>query len=140
MTCMYMYVSVCIHVKHLPNAVTFNPDNQFTMEALTRLEEIGITNLRELDAHKQPLQSVIGIEFPMEFNLSSLLNMWLQGRASLYPTWRHFLWVLREIKLNHLAKQIEGCLSRVSVEQAETSNLDPTTGNEEEDKEKEGET
>ena len=121
-------------------AVTFNPDNQFTMKALSRLEKIGITNLRELNAHKQPLQSVIGIEIdelPMEFN--SLLNMWLQGRASLHPTWRHFLWVLREIKLNHLAEQIEVYLNGVAVEQAATSNLDPSPGSEEEDKEKESE-
>ena len=141
MTC--MYVSVCIHVQHFPNAVTFNPDNQFTMEALSRLEEIGITDLRELEAYKQPLQSVIGIEIvelPMNFISSSLLNMWLQGRASLRPTWRHFLWVLREIKLNHLAEQIEVYLSGVSIEQAATSNLDPSPVREEEDKEKEGET
>ena len=74
MTC--MYVSVCIHVQHFPNAVTFNPDNQFTMEALSRLEEIGIIGLRELEAYKQSLQSVIGIEIvelPMEFNSFSLL-------------------------------------------------------------------
>ena len=65
--------------------------------------------------------------------------MWLQGRASLHPTWRHFFWVLREIKLNHLAEQIEVYLSGVAVEQAATSNLDPSPGSEEEDKEKEGE-
>ena len=112
------------------------------MEALSRLEKIGITNLRELEAYKQPLQSVIGIEivtckFPMEFK--SLLTVWLQGRARLHPTWRHFLWVLREIKLNHLAEQIKVYLSGVAVEQAATSNLDPSPGSEEEDKEKEGE-
>ena len=141
---MYMYVctcvSVCIHVQHFPNAVTFNPDNQFTMEALSRLEEFGITYLRELEAYKQSLQSVIEIEvveLPTELN--SLLNMWLQGRASLHPTWRHFLWVLREIKLNHLADQIEACLSGVAVKQVASSNLDPSPASEEEDKEKEGE-
>ena len=111
------------------------------MEALSRLEEIGITNLREIEAYKQQLQSVIGIvELPKEFNLFLLLNMWLQGHASLRPTWTHFFWVLREIKLNHLAKQIEVYLSGVVTEQAATSNLDPSPGSEEEDREEEGET
>ena len=140
MTC--MCVSVCIHVQHFPNAVTFNPDNQFTMKALSRLEEIGITDLSELEAYKQPLQTVIRIEraeLSMEFTSFSLLNMWLQGHASLRPTWRHFLWVLREIELNHLAEQIEVYLSEVAVEQIATSNLDPSPGSEEEDKDKEGE-
>ena len=140
MTC--MYVSVCIPVQHFPNAVTFNPDNHFTMEALSRLEEINITNLGELETYKQPLQSVIGIKvvkFSMEFSSFSLLNMWLQGRASLRPKWRYFFWVLREIKLSHLAEQIEVYLSGVAVEQAATSDSDPSPGSEEEDKEKEGE-
>ena len=139
MTC--MYVSVCIHVQHFPNAVTFSPDNLFTMEALIRLEKIGITTLRELEAYKKTLQSVIGIEIvelSMELSSFSLLNMWLQGRASLRPTWRHFLWVLREIKLNHLVEQVEGYLSGVAVELAATSNVDPSPVSEEEDKEKEG--
>ena len=112
------------------------------MVALFRLEEIGITDLRELEAYKQPLQTVTGIEvvdLPMEFNSFSLLYKWLQGRASLHPTWRHFFWALREIKLNHLAEQIEVYLSGVAVEQAATSNLDPSPGSKEEDKEKEGE-
>ena len=49
------------------------------------------------------------------------------------------MWVLKEIKLNHLPEQIEGYLSGVAVEQAATSNLDPSPVSEEEDKEKEGE-
>ena len=134
---MYMYVYV--HVQHFPNVVTFNPDNQFTMEALFRLEKVGIANLREIEAYKQPLQSAIGIEMvelPMEFNSFSLLKMWLQGHASLRPTWRHFFWVLREIKLNHLAEWIESFLKGVAAEQA---NLDQSPESGEENKEKEGE-
>ena len=111
------------------------------MEALSRLEKIGITNLRELEAYKQPLQSIIGIEIvELSTEISSfsfsLLNMWLQGHASLYPTWRHFFRILKEIKLNHLAEQIEFYLT---VEQAANFNLDSSPGSEEEDKEKEGE-
>ena len=85
------------------------------METLSRLEQIGIRPLRELEAYKRPLQSVLEmdkVDLPID-NSSSLLEMWVQGRASLRPTWRHFFWALREIKLNHLADQIEASLSVV---------------------------
>ena len=93
------------------------------METLSRLERIGIRPLQELEAYKGQLQSVVGmdeVDLPID-NSSSLLEMWIQGRASLRPTWRHFFWALREIKLNHLADQIEASLSGVAVVQAEIS-------------------
>ena len=115
------------------HAVTFDSDSRLTTEALSRLEQFGVTTLRELDAHRSPLQSVVGmdkVDLPID-NSSSLLEMWIQGHASLRPTWRHFFWALREIKLNHLADQIEAFLSGVAVEQAATSNLDVSPGSEE---------
>ena len=114
-------------------------DGYFTMETLSQLEHIGIRSLRELEAYKQPLQSVVGMDegnLPID-NSSSLLEMWVQGRASLRPTWRHFFWALREIKLNHLADQIEASLSGVAVEQAAIS--EETEGREEDNKQEQGE-
>ena len=124
---MYAYAICCLY------AVTFDSDSHFTMEAISHLEQFGAESLSELEAHKRPLQSVVGmdkVDLPID-NLFSLLEMWVQGCASLRPTWRHFFWVLREIKLNHLADQIEAILSRVAVEQAATSNLDVSPGSEE---------
>ena len=126
--------------------MTFDSDGHFTMEALSQLEQIGITSLRELETYKRPLQSVVGmdkVDLSID-NSSSLLEMWVQGHASLHPTWRHFFWALREIKLNHLADQIEAFLSGVAVEQATTSNLDISPGSEEtegreDDKQEQGE-
>ena len=102
------------------------------MDALSQLEQIGITPLRELEAYKTPLQSVIGMgDLPThKYNSFSLLEMWLQGRASLRPTWRHFFWALREIKLNHLVNQIEAFLNGVAVDQAGTSDLDVSPASE----------
>jgi hypothetical protein len=108
-------------------------DGHFTIETLSRLEQIGITSLRELEAYKSQLQSVVGmdkVDLPI-VNSSLLLEMWVQECASLRPTWRHFFWALREIKLNHLADQIEASLSGVTVEQAASSNLDVSPGSEE---------
>ena len=116
------------------HAVTFDSDSRFTMEALSRLEQIGITPLRELEAYKTLLQSVTGmdkVDLPTHVDDSfSLLEMWVQGRASLRPTWRHFFWALREIKLNYLADQIEAVLSGVAVDLAATSDLDVGPGSE----------
>ena len=123
------------------HAVSFDSDSHFTMEALSQLEQFGITSLRELDPYIRPLQSVVEVDLPVD-NSSSLLEMWVQGRASLHPTWRHFFWALREIKLNHLADQIEAFLNGVAVEQAATSNLDISPGREggeEDNKQEQGE-
>ena len=118
---------------HILYTVTFDSDSHFTMEAISRLKHFGTESLAQLKTHKRPLQSVLGIDkvdLPID-NSFSLLEMWVHGRASLRPTWRHFFWALREIKLNHLADQIEALLSGVAVEQAATSNLDVNPGNEE---------
>ncbi len=101
------------------------------MKAISCLEQR--RSLAELEAHIRPLQSVVGmdkVDFPIDSPLL-LLDMWEEGRASLRPTWRHFFWALREIKLNHLADQIEALLSGVAVEQEVPSNLDVSPGSEE---------
>ena len=130
-----MYVSVVINVyTHFLYTVTFDSDSHFTMDALSRLELFGVTPLRELEAYKTPLQSVTGmdkVDLPTHVDGSfSLLEMWAQGHASLHPTWRHFFWALREIKLNHLVDQIEAFLSGVAIDQAGTSDLDVSPGSE----------
>ena len=133
MECVYVFFTQKYTVMLPFHAVTFDSDGRLTTKALSRLEQIGLTTLRKLDAHRSPLWSVVGmgkVDLLMD-NSSSLLEMWVQGRASLRPTWRHFFWALREIKLNHLADQIEAFLSGVAVEQAATSNLDVSPGSEE---------
>ena len=66
--CMYtglVLVGTCIHNNLYAicclYAVTFDSDSHFTMEAISRLEQIGTKPLAELEAHKRPLQSVVGL-------------------------------------------------------------------------------
>ena len=113
--------------------LNFDPDSQFNMKVIFCLEQIGPNSFAELEAHKKLLQSVVGldnVDLPID-NSFSLLEMWVQGRASLRPTWRHFFWALREIKLNHLANQTEAFLNGVAIEQTATSNLDVSSESEE---------
>ena len=110
-------------------ATPFDPDDQFTMVALCELERFGVLNLNDLETYTEQLNDAVGIEATdfTYFSLSSLLEMWIQGCASLDPTWRHFFWALREAKLSHFANQIESYLSGVVAEQETTSNLHPNT-------------
>ena len=109
----------CIHVLHF--VVIFDSDDNISMEALSQLKHVGIT-LRELEeADTISLQRVVGIDSPIYNDSFLVLKMWVQGNASLHPTWRHFFWALRKIKLNHLADQIEAFLSFAAVEQAATN-------------------
>ena len=136
-TCIAYYSYLC--------AVIF-VDDHFTMEILSQLKQIGIRLIKELEAYKRPLQSIVGVDkvdLPID-NSSSLLEMWVQGRASLRPTWKNFFWALREIKLNHLADQIEASLCGVAVNLTAPSNLDvsprseETEGGEEGNKQEQG--
>ena len=89
-------------------AVVFDPNNRFSMEILSMLNEAGVIRLQEIEAHTQHLQSIIKVKH-IEANkgYNSLLRLWSEGHGSLHPTWRHLFWVLRELKLNHMADQLE---------------------------------
>ena len=124
--------------------MTFDSDSHFTLKALSLLEQIGNTSLRELRAYKKPLQSVTGVDISIDSSIEILIK-WVQGCGSLHPTWRNFFWVLKEIKLNHIADQIEALFSGMAVDQAATSDLDvsseseETEGREEDHKQEQGE-
>lgn len=80
-----------------------------------------MTFLKDLELCASSLQSVVGIDLDAssEFSISSLLKEWLQGRASLTPTWRHLFLALREIRFSHLADKMETYLKREAVEQGD---------------------
>ena len=132
---------IILHVRYnfsLPHAVLFNPDSHFSVEAIFKLEYVGITLLIDLEQYVESLQSVVGIDLDgsSEFSISSFLIQWLQGRTGLHPTWRHFFWALREIGLSHLADKMETYLKGEAVQQGNL-NSHPVT-EEGVDKKKEG--
>ena len=122
-------------------ASPFDPDSRFTMVALCELERFGVLNLKNLESYKKQLNEAVGIEATdLTYNsLSSLLEMWIEGRASLDPTWRHLFWALRETKLNHFANQVESYLNGVVAKQETSSNLDPNPDSEASERGGEGE-
>ena len=103
-------------------AVVFNHDNQFSMQVLSMLNEAGIINLQEIEAHIQQLQSIIQIRHSdASKGYDTLLRLWIERHGSLHPTWRHLFWVLREIKLNHMADQIESYFHLQAVDHEQAS-------------------
>ena len=99
--------------------MSFNPDNHFSMEAISKLELLDITFLEDFKQYEGSLQSALGIDLDDSsgFSISSLLKEWLQRRASVIPTWRHLFWALREARLNYLADKMETYLKGKTVEQ-----------------------
>ena len=134
-----LYLYTCMIYDYA--ATQFDPDSRFTMVALRELEGFGVINLKNLESYNKQLNDAIGIETTdlTYHSLSSLLEMWIQGRASLDPTWRHFFWALRETQLNHFANQIESYLKGVVAEQETSSNLDPNPDRDGSETEGEGE-
>lgn len=105
-----VYLCFCI-------AVVFNPDSQFSMKVLSMLDKAHIIQLQEIETHVQQLQSIIKVKhIDANKGYNSLLNLWIKGHSSLHPTWRHLFWVLREIKLNHMADQIESYFQLLAID------------------------
>ena len=105
--------------------MVFNPDSQFTMKAISMLNEAGIIDLKEIEAHSQQLQSIIKVKNVDAIKrYDSLLNLWIEGHANLHPTWRHLFWVLRDMKLNHMADRIESHFHLMAFDQ-EQANFKP---------------
>ena len=79
--------------------------------------------MKDLEQYVSSLQSVVGIDLDgsNEFSVSSLLNKWLQGHASLHPTWRHLFWALREIRFSYLSDRMETYLKEDAVQQGDLS-------------------
>ena len=81
------------------------------------LNEAGVINLQEIEAHTQQLQSIIKVKhFEANKGYDSLLHLWIKGHGGLHPTWRHLFWVLREIKLNHMADQLESHFHLLAID------------------------
>ena len=101
------------------------------MKVLSMLDEARIIQLQEIETHAQQLQSIIKVKH-VEANkgYDSLLNLWIEGHGSLHPTWRHLFWILREIKLNNMADQIESHFQLLTIDhdQVDFGN-EPSEGN-----------
>ena len=86
------------------------------MKAISMLDEAGIIDLKEIETHSQQLQSIIKVKnVEAKKKYDSPLNLWIEGHAGLHPTWRHLFWVLRDVKLNHMADRIESYFQSMGV-------------------------
>jgi hypothetical protein len=85
------------------------------MKALNFLEKAGIP---VMSIYTQHIQNILGL--PMTHNQESdLINYWISSVWQVSPTWNNLLDVLRVLKLDDLAQQIESYLGGA------TENLSP---------------
>ena len=87
----------------------YNPDSQFTIKALSRLEATGIKIDTSLYGLHTKLVDILGVD--KSLSVSEAISEWVSGRSHHPPTWRRLLDVLRKLDLVELSQQIEDYLS-----------------------------
>ena len=108
---------------HLSNAVTpFNPESNFTVEALYLLAEAGIPLMSSLSNYTQRIQSIVGAPQFYGTDLNSIFSWWVKDERNIPQTWKNLLQIVRWLNLNDLANQVETYLRRT------TSEHQPETG------------
>ena len=87
----------------------YNPDSQFSMIALNKLEETGLQIVSSLDNVCTELKDILGLN-KLLF-VREVISEWVSGRSGHPPTWRTLLDILRQLNLVELSQQIEDYLS-----------------------------
>ena len=80
------------------------------MRALYFLEEAGIPVVNTLIKYTQHIQNILGLPMAIAHN-EDLINYWIGSVWQVPPTWNNLIHILRILKLDDLAKQIESYLS-----------------------------
>lgn len=101
------------------HAVTpYDPDNQFTISALSRLDDVGIPVITSLNTTFQPLQQTLSTYIPnahIHTHPTSLLDAWLSYSDCVFscptPTWKNLLLIIHNLNLHVLYQQVETYLS-----------------------------
>ena len=92
----------------------FDFDSVFTMSSLTQLKStVGIPVLTALETKNHKFQAMLRVGQDYH-SVSSAINKWLTAPllSPIMPSWKNLLSVLRLIKLDDVAEQIEAHLSK----------------------------
>ena len=113
--------------------MTYDPDSQFTISALSRLEDVGIPVITSLNTKIQILHRVLSLFVPNVTIFTNfkdtitLFDTWLHSNllSDLPPTWKYLLLIIRLLNLDELAQRMETFLSGATdqEEQHATSEL-----------------
>ena len=89
---------------------SFNADNKFTMEALSRVEAAGIPLISSLNNYTQQIVTMFDLSSLSSLDLITVLKIWSSCGEKAPPTWRNLLQVIRQLHLDDLAQQVEAYL------------------------------
>ena len=87
----------------------YNPDSQFSMSALSRLEVTGVGIFSSLNDLHTELADILSLDKLL--SLREVISKWVSGRSRHPPTWRTLHDILRNLDLVELSQQIEDYLS-----------------------------
>lgn len=113
-----MIILLLLSLAHLHVVTAYDPDSQFTISALSRLEDVGIPILTVLNTNIQVLQQVLSTfveNVYMYTHPTSLLTAWLSCddiSSHCSATWTNLLLVVCRLNLDEIAGQIKTYLSR----------------------------
>ena len=99
----------------------YEPDSQFSMNSLDRLEATGIQIFTSLCNLRTELVDILGVDKLL--SISRVISEWVSGKSSHPPTWRTLLSILRKLDLGELSQQIEDYLSSELVHMYTLYNL-----------------
>ena len=91
----------------------FDPNHNFTMSALSKVEVAGIPVMSSLNSFYGYIQFKLGFHCTTPHNMSSiqLLADWsARAQGELPPTWRSLLHIIRQLGLDDLGFEIEAYL------------------------------
>ena len=108
-------LNLCCYV-----ATPYDPNNYFTMRALSHMEKVGISVMKCLNGCTQLLEQLLGPLLGTSNNATSLLHQWstnTQLDQCLPPTWKNLLQIIHLLGLDNLGQKIEKYLKREPKEQ-----------------------
>ena len=107
-------------------ATPFDPDNSFTLRAVSLLESAaGIPVMTTLSGYTRHIQNILGLPMTISLDLHGLLDYWISNELKQWipPLWQNLLQIIRLLHQDELAQRIETCLSARTTEE-----LSPTRG------------
>ena len=91
--------------------LTFDPDSQFNMNSIKKLDGVGVPVLSPLTQALEDKRLLQALEMVEEYrSLEDMIRFWVNGKGSLPGTWRAMIDVLRDLDYQKESQEIKDYL------------------------------